>query len=262
MADFNASACPLPRMHHWWISKVPCPPCRCTDSAEKGTEWWQNDAKTASIIACTLSKSVAELILTSTSAKDIWDKLCAQFEHSSTQRLNVLSKSFFQAQWDCKEDITTHAAKLQQLFVDLTMNWQSTVKISCLNECWLDKWGNFAPQEAKMIKLLRTVRFRRQKTAFLSIFRLSCGPISPCTPRTYYSCIMDSCTVIITEIRLLVESAYLSLHVQFICLATLGLPIYPWPLSLCQPTSISFSVQNSYTSIFFWAYQPHSSLFS
>jgi len=38
------------------------------------TEWQQDDAKAAGIIACTLSKSVAELLLTCTSAKDIWDK--------------------------------------------------------------------------------------------------------------------------------------------------------------------------------------------
>jgi hypothetical protein len=64
------------------------------------------------------SKSVADLVLTCTSAKDIWDKLCAQFERSSTQRLNMLIESFFQAQLDCK-DISMHVAKLQNLFVDL-----------------------------------------------------------------------------------------------------------------------------------------------
>ena len=49
------------------------------------TEWRQDDAKAASIIACALSKSVAELALTCTNAKDIWDKVCARFECSSTQ---------------------------------------------------------------------------------------------------------------------------------------------------------------------------------
>ena len=34
---FNASACPLPRQHHWWITKLPYPVCSCTSSAEKGT---------------------------------------------------------------------------------------------------------------------------------------------------------------------------------------------------------------------------------
>jgi len=82
-------------------------------------EWRQDDAKAASIIAYTLSKSVAELLLTCTSAKDIWDKLSVWFELSSTQRLNKLIESFFQAQRDCKEDISRHVAKLQKLFVDL-----------------------------------------------------------------------------------------------------------------------------------------------
>jgi len=83
------------------------------------TEWWQDDTKAASIIACTLSKSVAELVLTYLSAKDIWDKLHARFERSSTQRLNMLIESFFQAQHDCKEDIRMHVAKPQKLFVNL-----------------------------------------------------------------------------------------------------------------------------------------------
>jgi hypothetical protein len=85
------------------------------------TQWRQDDAKAASIIACALSKSVAELVLTCTTAKDIWEKLCARFERSSTQWLNMLIESFFQAQRDCKEDISTHVAKLQKLFVDLNV---------------------------------------------------------------------------------------------------------------------------------------------
>jgi len=90
-----------------------------TQQKRELTELRQDDAKAASIIACTLSKSVAELVLTCTSAKDVWDKLCARFERSSTQRLNMLIESFFQAKRDCKEDISTHVAKLQKLFVDL-----------------------------------------------------------------------------------------------------------------------------------------------
>jgi hypothetical protein len=56
-------------------------------------EWQQDDAKAASIIAWALSKFVAELVFTCTNAKDIWDKLCARFERSSTQRLNMLFNS-------------------------------------------------------------------------------------------------------------------------------------------------------------------------
>ena len=65
---------------------MPCPTCRCTPSAEKElTEWRQDDAKVASIIPCTLSKSVAELVLACTSAEDIRDKLCAHLERNNTQ---------------------------------------------------------------------------------------------------------------------------------------------------------------------------------
>lgn len=53
-------------------------------------EWQKNDAKAASIIASALSNSVAELVLTCETSNDIWLKLCARFERSSTQRLNML----------------------------------------------------------------------------------------------------------------------------------------------------------------------------
>jgi len=58
-------------------------------------------------------------VLTCTIAKDTGEKLCAWFEHSSTQQLKMLIELFFQAQRDCKEDISMHVAKLQKLFVDL-----------------------------------------------------------------------------------------------------------------------------------------------
>jgi hypothetical protein len=58
------------------------------------------------------------MLMTCTSAKDIWDKQCTRFERSSTQWLNMLIEAFFQAQCDCKEDISTHVAKLQKLFLN------------------------------------------------------------------------------------------------------------------------------------------------
>lgn len=98
----------------------PSIPDEATEQQRKQvTDWKKEDAKAASIIASALSKSIAELVLTCTNAKEIWDKLCARFERSSTQRLNMLIESFFQAKRDEKEDISTHVAKLQKLFVDL-----------------------------------------------------------------------------------------------------------------------------------------------
>lgn len=100
-----------------------CPVLPATgETAEQKKElqkWLQNDAKAASIIATALNKTTAELVLTCIHSADIWDKLCARFERSSTQRLNMLIESFFQARRDDKEDITVHVAKLQKLFVDL-----------------------------------------------------------------------------------------------------------------------------------------------
>jgi hypothetical protein len=95
------------------------PPDAQSQEKKELTEWFQDDARAASLIACALSKSVAELVLTCTKAKDIWDKPCARFECSSTQRLNMVIELFFQAQRDCKEDISGHVAKLQKLFVYL-----------------------------------------------------------------------------------------------------------------------------------------------
>ncbi|KAK9736684.1 hypothetical protein QE152_g11339 [Popillia japonica] len=81
--------------------------------------WQKDDAKAASLLASAVSRSVAELVLTCNNAKEIWDKLHARFERSSTQRLNMLIESFFCVKRDEKEDISSHVAKLQKLFVDL-----------------------------------------------------------------------------------------------------------------------------------------------
>ncbi|KAK9701935.1 Zinc knuckle [Popillia japonica] len=57
--------------------------------------WQKDDAKAASLLASAVSRSVAELVLTCNNAKEIWDKLHARFERSSTQRLNMLIESVF-----------------------------------------------------------------------------------------------------------------------------------------------------------------------
>ncbi|KAL0279164.1 UNVERIFIED_CONTAM: hypothetical protein PYX00_000774 [Menopon gallinae] len=64
------------------------------------TEWQKDDARAASLIATALGGPIAELVLTCTHAKEIWDKLSASTRNP-------------------QEDISTHIAKLQKLFVDL-----------------------------------------------------------------------------------------------------------------------------------------------
>ncbi|XP_049840470.1 uncharacterized protein LOC126285208 [Schistocerca gregaria] len=86
---------------------------------EAYVEWHKDDAKEAGLIARALSGLVAELVLTCKNAKEIWDKLRARFERSSTQRLNMLIEKFFRVKRDETEDISAHVAKLQKLFVDL-----------------------------------------------------------------------------------------------------------------------------------------------
>ncbi|XP_046998404.1 uncharacterized protein LOC124613729 [Schistocerca americana] len=86
---------------------------------EAYVEWHKDDAKAASLIASALSKPVAELVLTFKNAKEMWDKLRARFERSSTQRLNMLIEAFFRIKRDETENISAHVAKLQKLFVDL-----------------------------------------------------------------------------------------------------------------------------------------------
>ncbi|KAK9708853.1 hypothetical protein QE152_g26952 [Popillia japonica] len=99
--------------------------------------WQKDDAKAASLLASAVSRSAAELVLTCNNAKEIWDKLSARFERSSTQRLNMLIESFFRVKRDEKEDISSHVAKLQKLFVDLneelTKHKENTLSERILN---------------------------------------------------------------------------------------------------------------------------------
>jgi hypothetical protein len=52
------------------------------------------------------------------------------------QRLNILIESFFQAQRDWKEDISTHVTKTQKLFIDLNDKWTKQ-SANALSECKL-----------------------------------------------------------------------------------------------------------------------------
>ena len=97
---------------------------------EELAKWQQDDIKAASIIASALNKSVSELVLTCTNAKDIWDKLCAWFECSSMQWLNMLIESFFQAQHDKKSNsMTVNPSKSMKRRAD-----HAKQKFSC-NKC-------------------------------------------------------------------------------------------------------------------------------
>lgn len=81
--------------------------------------WRRDDAKASSLIATGLSKPIAELVLTCGSAREIWSELCARFEWSNAQRLNMLIEAFFQAKKVETDEISQHIARLQKLFTDL-----------------------------------------------------------------------------------------------------------------------------------------------
>ena len=69
-----------------------------TEAETKSLKLWRkDDAKAAIMIGMALEKTIAELILTCSRARELWGKLCARYERSSSQRLNVLRESFLQA---------------------------------------------------------------------------------------------------------------------------------------------------------------------
>ena len=75
------------------------------------TEWQKDDARAASFLAGAVNRQIAELVLTCVHAKEIWEKLCARFERSSTQRLNMLIESFFRAKRDEKKDVSMYTCR-------------------------------------------------------------------------------------------------------------------------------------------------------
>ncbi|KAF8776783.1 Retrovirus-related Pol polyprotein like [Argiope bruennichi] len=86
---------------------------------KKVAEWRRDNAKAAALIASTLSASVADLVMTYSNAKDIWDKLISVFEQSSIQRLNLLMTQFFQVGRDPNDNVATHAAKVERIYTDM-----------------------------------------------------------------------------------------------------------------------------------------------
>jgi len=55
-------------------------------------------------------KPVADLVLTYSDAKDIWDTLVSVNEQSSIQRLSLLMTEFFKLQRDAEMDIAAYVA--------------------------------------------------------------------------------------------------------------------------------------------------------
>ncbi|KAL0267488.1 UNVERIFIED_CONTAM: hypothetical protein PYX00_009740 [Menopon gallinae] len=82
-------------------------PGRRRGSDERGKreqqKWMKDDAK-ASLIACSSSRNIAELVLTCKHANEIWTKLLERFERSNVQRLNSLIEKFFKMERDTSED--------------------------------------------------------------------------------------------------------------------------------------------------------------
>jgi hypothetical protein len=67
--------------------------------------WKRDNAPTVASIASALSQPVADLVLTYSYAKDIWDNLVSVYEESSIQPLRPLMTEFFKFQSDPEMDI-------------------------------------------------------------------------------------------------------------------------------------------------------------
>uniref|UniRef100_A0A6P7F9V9 Uncharacterized protein LOC114327229 n=1 Tax=Diabrotica virgifera virgifera TaxID=50390 RepID=A0A6P7F9V9_DIAVI len=166
--------------------------CKCPEVAENSTslevekhqQWLKDDAKAASLLAGTLGKTVAELVLTCTHASEIWVKLRARFERSSTQRLNMLIEAFFRVQRDEKEDISTHVAKLQKLFVDLNdellKHDENVLSERMLNVGYVNDRDGFRiwiPPEIRIVSS-HDVRFKPEVTCNLRIFEVKAESVN------------------------------------------------------------------------------------
>jgi len=90
-----------------------------TEKKKNESEWKRDNAKAAALIASTLTPPVADLVMTCTDAKDIWDKLISVFEQSSIQRLNLLMTQFFQVSREITDNVATHAAKVERIFNEM-----------------------------------------------------------------------------------------------------------------------------------------------
>lgn len=82
-------------------------------------EWKRDNARTASLIASALSQPVADLVLTCTKAKDIWDKVISVYEQSITQRLSLLTTEFFKPQREQGSEVAAYIAKVEKLFSNM-----------------------------------------------------------------------------------------------------------------------------------------------
>lgn len=117
-----------------------CPEATAADYIQ----WKKDNAKAASLIAGALSNNVANLVLTLTNAKDIWDKLVNVYEQSSVQRLSLLMVEFFQLKRQ-SDSVAQYVAKVEKLFYDMN------------SELKKRKVGNEIPVELLHGQILSTI---------------------------------------------------------------------------------------------------------
>ena len=90
-------------------------------AADAVTKWTIKDAKAVSLIATALGDQISKLVLTCETSNEIWTLLSARFERSSKQRLDSIVEQFYRLQKDESEDIITHIATLQKIFMDMNI---------------------------------------------------------------------------------------------------------------------------------------------
>lgn len=139
-----------------------------TAETKEYENWVIEDAKASALIASGLSDEIAELVITSKTSHEVWQKLCSRFEQSSSQRMNSLIEKFYKAEKDPKEDISMHVARLQKLFMELNEELkkrkQNTLSETMLNgrilstlgreyDNFRDLWDSF-PEENQTLNTL------------------------------------------------------------------------------------------------------------
>ena len=178
MANFNVSACPLPRRHHWWISNVPYPACRCTAAAEKAlTEWQKDDATAASTIAYTLSSllwgSYWLLPVLKTSEISYVHRLSIVVCSSLTCSLSHSSRHNRTA----RKTLTRMSLGFKNCLSTLTANGRNTVQIRCLNVSSLDKFCHLLVRNMTVSTMFGIPFLRANKWSIYALRRsaqLSC----------------------------------------------------------------------------------------
>ncbi|CAK9833143.1 hypothetical protein ANTRET_LOCUS9870 [Anthophora retusa] len=87
---------------------------------EEDDETLSADKTARRLIVTSVERKPLDLLLSCTTAREMWKKLNAVYDMKSDENLSIVQKQFFDFKWDSGESVSDNLAKVEQLTTKMT----------------------------------------------------------------------------------------------------------------------------------------------